>query len=157
MNETSPGNSTLEILLQVVGALYTLLTLLAALPKGLSITQLAARFGADLRNARSDAKPTSNVPPTAALLVLFACGCQGLQDAAVPTVVDCAPGREYVIEQLETVLRDNEAFAVLDRVKKEKGKEFVLCALQKFIEQSASEAIKRVKAQAYIEREALKQ
>jgi len=153
MNEPNTGNTTLEILLQIVGLLYTLLTLLAALPKGLSITQLAARFGADLRNERSDTKPSSSVPPTVGLLLLLACGCQGLRDAAAPTVVGCAPNREYVIEQLDTVLRGDNAFSVLDRVKKEKGQEFVMCALQKFIEQSTNEAVKRIKAQAYIERE----
>lgn len=159
MPDITTGNPTIDAILKVVGALYSLFTAVSALPlpKAWSATQLLARVGGDVRNVRGDTTATAS-KTTAALLVLFAAlGCQSLKDTAVPTVVDCAPDREYVIEQLEAVLLSNDAFEVLDRVKKDKGREFVMCALQKFAEKSASEAVRRLKAQAYIEREALKQ
>jgi hypothetical protein len=54
------NSNTLETLLTIVGALYTLLTAISALPlpKGMGLVQWAARFGADLRNARKPEPPT---------------------------------------------------------------------------------------------------
>jgi hypothetical protein len=54
MQQVSTGNSTIDTLLTIVGALYTLLTAIAALPlpKQFRVVQLASRFGADVRDAR---------------------------------------------------------------------------------------------------------
>ncbi len=154
--EVTTGNSTIDTLLTIVGALYTLLTAISALPlpKGLGLVQMAARFGADIRNARKPAETPDVTKSTLGLLVFLLAvpGCGLFQDTLVPTVEGCAPGREYVIENLESVLRGEKPFEALDRVKKEKGKEFVLCALQSFVAQYTDEALA---ARAYIEREAL--
>lgn len=157
--ETTTGNTTLDTLLTIVGALYTILTALAALPlpKGLSLVQFAARLGADLRNVRKagstdgdDGAVSKTLPGLLLLLAIPGCGL--FEESIVPTVEGCAPGRAYVIENLESILDGEKPFDVLDRIKNEKGREFVMCALQSFVAAHAKEA---VAARAYIEREAL--
>jgi len=151
---STTGNPTLDAVLTIVGAIYAILTAIAALPKGLGIVQLAARFGADVRNARKPEGASVDVSKSAGLLLFLLAipGCGLLEQSVIPTVQGCAPDRAYVINNLESILDSEEPFEALDRIKKEKGQEFVMCALQSFVARHAKEA---VAARAYIEREAL--
>lgn len=152
------GNHTIDTLLAIVGALCTLLTAIAALPlpRGSSLVQFAARLGADLRNVRKPESPTDTSKSTLGLMLFLLAvpGCAFFEESVVPTVEGCAPGREYVIENLEAILDGEKPFETLDRIKREKGEQFVLCTLQRFVAEYAQDA---VAARAYLEREALQQ
>lgn len=158
MQQVSTGNNTIDTLLTIVGALYTLLTAIAALPlpKGSSLVQLVARLGADVRNVRKPESPTADASKSTLGLMLFLLavpGCAFFEESVIPTVEGCAPGREYVIENLEAILDGEKPFETLDRIKREKGEQFVLCTLQRFVAEYAQDA---VAARAYIERETVK-
>lgn len=146
-------------------AAAALSTLGAVLPRGWKVTQLAARWSADLRGILT-ADPSDD--PSwlrrggggSSLLVLAVLlgmpGCAWFRSSVAPAVVECAPSRQYLIDGLSSILEGQNAFSVLDRIKGEKGAEFVICALQHFLDRvalSPDTAVQRKTAHAYLERQ----
>lgn len=143
-------------------------TLATVLPKHWAFTQLLARFATDLRAVRKPdpakttkpppAPPDHQWPPPPTLLVLLALplsGCAFWSDTVVPVVAECAPDKTYVIQGLSDILQGKDAFDVLDELKREKGPELVLCALQRFLERvtaTPDNANERATARAYLEK-----
>jgi hypothetical protein len=97
--------------------------------------------------------------PSALLALLAcACACASLGDSAgraLDIAAECAPDHQYVIQGLSSILAGEDAFAVLDRIKREKGAELVLCAVQRFLDRvavSPETAKQRATARAYLDR-----
>lgn len=157
-------------------AASVLATLATVLPRSWRITQLCARFSADLRGILTpdpsddpewlkrerDTAPDTWRGTQAVLLwlvpltLLGAPGCAFWRDTVAPVAVECAPDRQYVIEGLTAILEGEDAFDVLDRIRTEKGPELVLCALERFLDRvavSPETARQRTTARAYLDRQ----
>lgn len=76
---------------------------------------------------------TKGGPTLLVLLLLPACS---FFESRIPVIVECSPDREYLIDNLEQVLNGEDPAKVLDRVKVEKGREFVQCALRRYLSQA---------------------
>lgn len=88
---------------------------------------------------------------TYALLALSACALW--QEAISPSLVECAPDQQYALDNLAAILDGQNVFEQLDRVKDEKGIEFVVCALRGFLSRvavSPDTADQRANARAYM-------
>lgn len=160
------GHPLVDTVFAYVGMLVTALSLIGAvLPRQWRATQLLARFTADLRGILT---PDPSDDPdwarrsksdSSVMMILLAAlgvpGCAVWQDTLAPAAAACLPDRQYVIQGLSSILRGDDAFDVLDRLKNEKGAELVLCALQQFLERVAvtpETAPQRQRARAYLER-----
>lgn len=163
---TVVGHPLVDTIFAYLGMLLTALTTLSAvLPRTWRLTQLLARFSADLRGiltpdpsddpewAKRIRKDTSVLVVFCALLALPGCGL--FRDSVAPAVVECAPDRQYLIDGLANILDGASAFEELDRIKHERGAEFVICTLQRFLDRvavSPETAAQRARARAYLER-----
>lgn len=164
--QTVVGHPLVDTIFAYLGMLLTGLTTLGAvLPRTWRLTQLIVRFSADLRGiltpdpdddpelAKRIRKDTSVLVVFCALLALPGCGL--FRDSVAPAVVECAPDRQYLIDGLANILDGASAFEELDRIKHERGAEFVICTLQRFLDRvavSPETAAQRARARAYLER-----
>lgn len=161
LTEVQTASPLMDQLLVWLSVAMTIITLLAnTLPPHWSFTQLCARLSTDLRGIRKpDPKKTTKLPPIPSLIVLVSLmftGCALWRDAVVPAVIECAPDKAYVIDNLSLILAGQDATEVLDRIKSEKGVAFVVCALEQFLDRvavSPETAQERATAKAYIDRE----
>lgn len=135
----------------------------AILPRTWRLTQLVVRFSADLRgiltpDTADDSWLKRGGGGTSLLILsvlLGAPGCAWFKGSVAPAVFECAPDRQYLIDGLSHILDGENAFDVLDGIRKEKGAEFVLCTLQHFLDRvavSPETAVQRARARAYLER-----
>jgi hypothetical protein len=163
---TVVGHPLVDTIFAYLGMLLTALTTLGAvLPRNWRFTQVIVRFSADLRGiltpdtdddpdwAKRIRKDTGSLVIFAALVALP--GCAFFRDSVAPAVVECAPDRQYLIDGLANILDGVSAFDELDRIKNEKGAEFVICTLQRFLDRvavSPETAAQRARARAYLER-----
>ncbi len=160
------GHPLVDQLFAWLGMLATATTTLGTiLPKGWRFTQLLARFSTDLRgiltpDPADDPSWTKPRGRDSSALIVFAVlllpGCGFFRDSVAPAVAECAPDRHYLIDGLSSILDGANAFDVLDRIKTEKGAEFVTCALTRFLDRvavSPETANQRTVARAYLERE----
>ena len=146
-------------------AAVALSTLATILPRTWKLTQVFARLSTDIRgiltpDEADDPQWAKRTPKDTGSLIVFAAllalpGCAFFRDTVAPVALECAPGRQYVIEELAAILSGADAFDVLDGVKNEKGADFVMCALQGFLDRvavSPETAPQRARARAYIQR-----
>lgn len=161
------GHPLVEQLFAYLGMAVTALSTLAAiLPRSWRVTQLFARFSADLRgiltpDPSDDPKWAQRLRKDSGSLLILAAllaapGCAFFRDSVAPSVVECLPDRQYLIDGLANILDGENAFEVLDNIKRDKGAELVMCALQRFLDRvavSPETATQRTTARAYIERE----
>jgi hypothetical protein len=159
------GYPLIDRVLAWLGATVTVLSTLAAiLPKSWRVTQLIARFSADLRGiltpdpSDDPAWAKSTRDKSHLMIVLCASlvlpGCAWFRDTVQPVAVECAPGKQYIIEGLSEILSGANAFDVLNRIKDEKGPELVLCALERFLDRvavSPETEVQRRRARAYLD------
>lgn len=148
-----------QILVWLSVAMSVVTVLANTLPAHWELTQVLARLSTDLRGIRKpDPMKTTKLPPLnlLTLLALLLPGCAFWEDAVSPALVECAPDGAYVIDNLSTILAGADAFEVLDRIKSEKGVEFVVCALEGFLSRvavSPETYAERTTANAYLQRE----
>lgn len=155
------GNAQIDNVLQWVTIVMILLSLVSnALPDTVpgvkTMRDLSTNFRAIadriVRHSKSDNGPTNMGPLAVAFvavtLISFpATGCAYFRDSELPDVSGCAPEKDYLIEKLEEVLSGENWEEVLDRVKDEKGEQFLNCALSKVV---ASDAALRLKQKAIL-------
>jgi hypothetical protein len=80
--------------------------------------------------------------------------CAFWRGSVAPVIAECAPDRQYVIQGLAEILDGADAFAVLDRIKDDKGPDVVLCALERFLDRvavSPDTATQRARARTYLD------
>lgn len=159
MTEVQTVSPLVDQLLVWLSVAMTVITLLAnTLPPHWSFTQLLARLSTDLRGIRKpDPAKTTKLPSVLlVLLALLLPSCALWRDAVAPSLIECAPDKAYVIDNLSLILAGQDATQVLDRIKSEKGVAFVVCALEQFLDRvavSPETAQERATARAYIDRE----
>lgn len=165
VSATATGYPVIDQLFAYVGMAAAALSALGTiLPRTWRLTQLIVRFSADLRGILT---PDTTDDPSwlkrggggTSLLILSvllgAPGCAWFKGSVAPAVVECAPDRQYLIDGLSNILDGENAFDVLDGIRREKGAEFVLCTLQHFLDRvavSPETAVQRARARAYLER-----
>lgn len=145
-------------------AVAGLSALATVLPRHWRVTQLCARFSADLRgiltpDPSDDPEWAKRIRRDPNVMLVFAAlcalpGCAFWRESVAPVVAECAPDRQYVIQGLAEILEGANAYEVLDRIKDDKGPELVLCALERFLDRvavSPETATQRVRARAYLD------
>lgn len=162
---TPIGVPLIEKIFVYLGMVVTFLSALAAiLPKSWKLTQVIARFSADLRgiltpDPADDPEWARKLRGRSSLMIILGAlcvvpGCALFRDTVQPVAVECAPERHYVIEGLTEILAGADAFDVLNRIKDEKGPELVLCALERFLDRagvSPETEVQRRRARAYLD------
>lgn len=160
------GLPVVDQILGYLGAIGASLTVLAnLLPRTWRFTQVLARFSSDLRgiltpDTSDDPDWAKSIRKDSGSLIIFAVllalpGCAFFKGSVAPAVVECAPDRQYLIDGLSHILDGENAFDVLDGIRKDKGAEFVVCTLQHFLDRvavSPETATQRARARAYLER-----
>lgn len=175
---TVTGLPVVDTILAYLGAIgASLATLATVLPRTWKLTQVLARLSTDVRgiltpDTEDDPEWAQRIRKDSSSLIIFAMfapglsfllfagllsmqGCAFFKGTVAPSVVECAPGRQYLIDGLSHILQGDNAFDVLDGIRKDKGAEFVLCTLQHFLDRvtvSPATAVERARARAYLER-----
>ena len=90
---------------------------------------------------------------TMLILPILLSSCALWQDAISPSLVECAPSQQYVLDNMAQVLDGKNVFETLDQIRKDRGVEFVVCALRGFLERVSAgpeSADQRANARAYL-------